>query len=118
MALPQSSWSQSAAVALATREPAVSVLVPCRNEGAYIEACLRTILAQEEPPGGFEVIIADGMSQDGTRAKLARIAAEDNRVKLVDNAGRIVSTGLNAAISIARGGILVRMDGHALYVSD
>jgi len=101
-----------------TRAPAVTVLVPCRNEAEHIEMCLRCILAQEEPPGGFEVIVADGMSSDGTRATLARIAAEDGRVTVVDNAGRITSTGLNAAIRRARGGILVRMDAHATYASD
>jgi succinoglycan biosynthesis protein ExoA len=100
------------------RVPAVSVLVPCRDEAEHIEVCLRCILAQEEPPGGFEVVVADGMSNDGTRATLARIAAEDDRVTVVDNIGRIASTGLNAAIRRARGGILVRMDAHASYASD
>jgi glycosyltransferase involved in cell wall biosynthesis len=102
----------------AVRAPAVSVLVPCRNEAEHIETCLRCILAQEEPPGSFEVIVADGMSDDGTRAMLAGIAAENDRVTVVDNVGRIASTGLNTAIRKARGGILVRMDAHASYASD
>jgi succinoglycan biosynthesis protein ExoA len=119
MASPRVSTTSSAASGTtAARGPAVSVVMPCRDEAGHIEACLRSILAQEEPPGGFEIIVADGMSNDGTRATLARIAAEDDRLKLVDNAGRIVSTGLNAAIRVARGGILVRMDGHAIYAPD
>jgi succinoglycan biosynthesis protein ExoA len=101
-----------------TREPGLSVLVPCRNEVVNIDACLRSILAQETPPGDFEVIVADGMSDDGTRAALARIAADDERIRLVDNAGRIASTGLNAAIRVAHGKILARMDAHCLYAPD
>src|ERR1035437_4304340 len=56
--------------------PAVSVVLPCRNEAVHIEDCLRSILRQEAPEEGFEVVIADGMSSDGTREILARLAEE------------------------------------------
>ncbi|MBV9122358.1 MAG: glycosyltransferase, partial [Planctomycetes bacterium] len=98
--------------------PAVSVVVPCRNEAANIEACLRSILAQEDPPGGMEVLVADGMSQDGTREKIAELTRGDVRVRLIDNPGRIVPTGLNAAIQAARGEIIIRMDAHTVYAPD
>jgi glycosyltransferase involved in cell wall biosynthesis len=98
--------------------PTVSIIIPCRNERGHIEACLRSILAQESPPGGFEVIVADGMSEDGTGAILKQLAHEDSRIRVVDNPGRIVSTGLNMAIRAARGQIIVRMDAHTEYASD
>jgi glycosyltransferase involved in cell wall biosynthesis len=98
--------------------PAVSVVIPCRNEKDHIAACVRSILTQEEPPGGFEVIVADGMSDDGTRAVLDRLAEEDQRLRIIDNPGRIVSTGLNAAIKVARGRIIIRMDAHSEYAPD
>ena len=101
-----------------TRGPAVSVLVPYRNEVVNLDVYLRSILTQENPAGGFEVIVADGMSEDGTRAMLARIAADDDRVRLVDNVGRIVSTGLNPAIRGAHGSIFARMDAHCVYAPD
>jgi glycosyltransferase involved in cell wall biosynthesis len=50
-------------------KPQVSVIIPCRNERDHIEARVASILSQE-PEGGFEVIIADGMSDDGTREAL------------------------------------------------
>src|SRR5437867_509910 len=78
--------------------PAISIIIPCRNEKNHIETCLRSILAQEPPTGDFEIIIADGMSDDGTRDILTRLAVEDPRIRVVSNPGRIVSTGLNAAI--------------------
>ena len=96
----------------------VSIVIPCRNEKDHIEACLRSILAQEAPPGGFEIIVADGMSDDGTREILARLAAHTPRLCAIDNPGRIVSTGLNAAIREARGNLIVRMDAHTEYASD
>jgi succinoglycan biosynthesis protein ExoA len=98
--------------------PAISVIVPCRNEADHIESCVRSILTQEAPPSGFEVIVADGMSDDGTRSILFKLAKEDSRLRVVDNPGHIVSTGLNAAIREARGSVIVRMDAHTRYASD
>ncbi len=96
-------------------QPAVSIVVPCRNEADHIETALRSIFAQEAPPGGFEVIVADGMSGDGTHSILSALAKETSLLRIVDNPGGIVSTGLNAAIRLARGKIIVRMDAHTTY---
>lgn len=96
----------------------VSVILPCRNEGEHIERCLRSILSQEPPPGGFEIIVADGMSTDSTRAILERLAKEDDRVRVIENPGGIVSSGLNAAIAVAGGTVIVRMDAHTIYADD
>jgi glycosyltransferase involved in cell wall biosynthesis len=98
-----------------TSKPAVSVIVPCRNERDCIELAVRSILAQEPPRGGFEVIASDGMSDDGTRAILTRLAQTDPRLRIVDNPGKIVSTGLNSALRVAQGGIIMRMDAHTEY---
>jgi glycosyltransferase involved in cell wall biosynthesis len=59
--------------------PLVSVIIPCRNEAEGIEGCLASVLAQEEPEGGFEVIIADGMSEDGTREVVERLQTTDHK---------------------------------------
>ena len=76
------------------------------------------LLAQDFPAADLEVIVADGMSEDGTRDVLARLAREDARVRMVENQGRIVSTGLNAAIGAARGRIIIRADAHTEYAAD
>jgi len=98
--------------------PTVSVIVPCRNEEDYIEKCIRSILAQEPPPGGFEVIVADGISDDGTRDILQRLAEEDSRLQVVDNPERVIPAGLNLAIRAAHGKVIVRVDAHTDYASD
>jgi succinoglycan biosynthesis protein ExoA len=98
--------------------PLVSVVIPCRNEAPAIEGCVRSVLAQKCPPGDFEVLIADGMSDDGTRDILSRLAHQSHRIRLIDNAHRIVSTGLNEGIRAARGQIIIRMDAHTQYAPD
>lgn len=97
----------------------VSIIVPCRNERSYILAFFDAVVAQVLPQGlSIEVLIADGMSTDGTREVLAERAAQDARIRLVDNPGKIVSSGLNACLAHARGEIVVRMDVHTVYAPD
>src|SRR5436309_3318080 len=97
---------------------AVSLIVPCRNEKNDIESCIQSLLIQDLPAGSFEIIVADGLSSDGTRDILARLAAEYVCIRLVDNPGHIVSTGLNTAIRAAQSKIIVRIDVHTQYAPD
>src|SRR5262249_2847272 len=94
------------------------LVIPCRNEARHIEACLRSVLAFEPPPGGFEVIVADGQSDDGSRDVVARIAAEDPRVRLGDNPEHATPCGLNAGVRAARGELIARSDAHTEYAPD
>jgi len=48
-------------------EPSVSIVVSCRNER---DTLLQAILFQGPPTGDFKVIVADGMSNDGTQKVL------------------------------------------------
>lgn len=100
------------------REPLVSVILPCRNERETIKRCLELILSQSIPHGGYEVVVAEGDSDDGTCAVLEDIMRRDSRVRVVRNEGRIVSTGLNKALSIVRGRVIIRMDAHTDYAPD
>jgi glycosyltransferase involved in cell wall biosynthesis len=98
--------------------PFVTVVVPVRNEVRFIADLCRSIFAQDYPADRFEVIVADGMSTDGTREVLARLQTEHPSLVVVENPGRIVSTGLNIAVARSRGDIIVRIDGHALVAAD
>jgi succinoglycan biosynthesis protein ExoA len=99
-------------------QPLVTIAMPCRDEEAYIEACIRAVQAQDWPRDRLEILVADGMSMDATREILARLAAEDPRIQLVDNPARIQAAGLNECIRRARGEVIVRMDVHADYEPD
>ncbi len=98
--------------------PFVSVLVPARNEGRHIARCLDGVLNQDYPRERMEVIVADGMSSDDTRDITASYAARDGRVRVIDNPRGIVATGLNAALALARGEVIVRVDAHTEYAPD
>lgn len=98
--------------------PFVSVVMPVRNEGTFIRRSLGAVLAQDYPADRMEVIVADGQSTDGTREIIAEIARQYLNVTLIDNPERIVATGLNAAICIAKGEIVVRVDGHCEIAPD
>ena len=109
---------ESVPAGMEIKRPLVSIVVPCRNEGDHVDKALKSILAQEQPAGDFEVIVADGMSNDGTREIVLRQALRDSRIRMIDNQGGIVSTGLNAAIREAQGSIIIRMDAHTSYATD
>lgn len=99
--------------------PLVSVIMPIRNEAGFIERSLEAVLAQDYPHDCFEVLIADGMSTDCTREIIHRVTEEhpDIAVRIIDNPGKIVPTGFNAALAQARGEIIVRVDGHTIIDS-
>jgi glycosyltransferase involved in cell wall biosynthesis len=94
----------------------VSIIMPIRNEEHFIVRSLGAVLQQDYPAGSMEVLIADGMSTDRTRDVIRELAAAhpDVRVIIVDNPGRIVPTGFNAALARATGEIIVRVDGHTI----
>jgi GT2 family glycosyltransferase len=97
----------------------VSIVVPCRNERAHVDAFAAAALAQQLPPSwALELVVADGASDDGTRERLAALADAEPRLKLIDNPARIVSAGLNRALAAARGDVIVRMDVHSTYAPD
>ena len=96
-----------------TVRPFVSIIVPCRNEVVSISRCLESILASNYPFDRVEVIVADGMSTDGTRNILRQIAIADARLRLIDNPARITPIALNRAIEVARGDLILRIDAHS-----
>lgn len=98
--------------------PFVTIAMPCLDEERYIEACLASVLAQDYPAALLEVVIADGGSRDRTRQIVARLAAAEPRLSLVENPARIQAAGMNEAIRRARGEVVVRMDVHCEYAPD
>lgn len=105
-------------VALVDNSPFVTVIMPIRNEAAFIKQGLGAVLAQDYPAERMEVIIADGMSDDGTREIVQAMQAQYSNLRLIDNPGKIVPTALNAAIAQARGDVMVRVDGHTIIAPD
>ena len=95
--------------------PKVSVIVPCYNEQSTIRLLLEALREQTFPRAEMEVVIADGMSSDGTRAEIAAFQKDfpDLSVRVVDNTLRSIPSAVNRAIEVSRGGIIVRLDAHS-----
>lgn len=90
----------------------VTFVMPVLNERAYLERAVRTVLAQEVS-GPTELILALGPSSDGTTELAQRLAAEEPRLRLVDNPAADIPVGLNAAIRAGRYPTIVRVDAHS-----
>jgi succinoglycan biosynthesis protein ExoA len=97
----------------------LSVVIPCKNEVATIEQVLRD-LANQSLTEVFEVVVADGLSDDGTREVLAKFSTVSlpYHLHVVDNTLGSISSGLNLAVAEASGEYIVRVDGHCRLPSE
>ena len=91
----------------------LSIIVPLYNEEACVEALYKAIVSSLDPLGmDYEILFVDDGSKDRT-VELARdIASRDKRLRLVKfrrNYGQ--TPAMAAGIDVARGDILVTMDG-------
>ena len=95
--------------------PFISVVIPCRNEQGFIRECLESVLDNDYPRDKMEVLVIDGMSDDGTREIVGIYEQKYPFLKLLDNEKKIVSAALNKGIEISRGEVILRMDAHNVY---
>lgn len=90
----------------------VSFVMPVLNERGYLEHAVQSVLAQDlDVP--VELILALGPSTDGTTEIANRLAADDERIRLVDNPAAHIPVGLNAAIRAGRYSTVIRVDAHS-----
>jgi len=93
----------------------ITVIVPCRNEKDFIHLCLNSILDQDYPKTQLEVLVVDGMSEDGTRQIVEKYAKKHSYIRLLDNRKRITPVAMNTGIENARGDIIMKLDAHTVY---
>ncbi len=89
----------------------VSVIVPAYNEEANIGATVRSIVESDYP--WLEVIVVDDGSTDGTSAIVESLGLPDVRLVKRSNGGK--PAALNTGIRLARGEILVLVDGDTVF---
>jgi glycosyltransferase involved in cell wall biosynthesis len=102
--------------ASAAIRPTVSMVIAAHNEAASIGAKLENVLSLDYPADRLEVLIASDGSDDGTDEIVRRYA--DRGVRLLPLPRRGKAPALNAAVSGARGEILVFSDANSLYAPD
>ena len=98
--------------------PFVSLIMPVRNEGKIIAECLDAVMEQDYPPDRLEVFIVDGMSTDSTPDIVRSYQGRRIPLRLLENPGKIVPKGMNVALAVTKGEIIVRVDGHCKIATD
>src|SRR6185295_12793849 len=92
--------------------PFISVVVPVRNEASCIRRTLEQILDQNYDSRRFEILVADGRSTDDTAEIVREVSLNHPQVRLLDNPGRLASSGRNRGIRFSQGEIILIIDGH------
>ena len=93
--------------------PGVSVVMPVLNEETHLEAAVAGVLSQDYP-GELELVLAIGPSRDATRAIADALAAQDPRIRVVDNPAARTPHALNLGVAAASHDVIVRVDGHGM----
>jgi len=91
------------------------VVVPCRNEASWIGPCLESIVRNDYPKDGLEVLVVDGMSTDASRSVIESYADSHSFIRRLENPKKITPAALNTGIVAARGAVIMRMDAHVEY---
>ncbi len=98
--------------------PFVTIIMPIRNEADFIELALRSVLDNDYPAEKMEILVVDGMSDDGTREIVARLSEGDSRIRMLDNPKQITPVAMNIGLRAARGDLFIRVDGHVEIPTD
>lgn len=96
---------------LMSATPLVSVIMPVRNGGAWLEQAVASILSQSFTD--LELIIVDDHSTDDA---LTRLVHRDPRLKILASDGEGIVAALNHGIAQSRGRFLARMDADDIAV--
>ncbi|UBH28596.1 poly-beta-1,6-N-acetyl-D-glucosamine synthase [Aeromonas enteropelogenes] len=108
--------AQAKAGLVLPRYPKVTLMVPCYNEGDNVEETISHLLRQRYPD--FEVLAINDGSKDDTGERLDRLAAQDRRITVLHQPNQGKAMALNNGLALARGEILVGIDGDAVLDYD
>ncbi|MCB0400596.1 MAG: glycosyltransferase family 2 protein [Flavobacteriales bacterium] len=98
--------------------PSVSIIIPCKNEAAYIENCIRSVFACEYPNELLSVYVCDGKSTDGTPKIVKELAKEYSNLHLLINEQQTAPFGLNLGLRTSRADIKIILGAHSTVHPD
>lgn len=95
--------------------PALSVVMPTRNQAAFIDSAVDSVMAQAGVD--LELVVADGASTDGTPERLAALAARyPGRLHWVSEPDGGPADAVNRAIARARAPVVGWLNSDDLYM--
>ena len=93
----------------------ISIVIPCRNEEAYITDCVESILSSNIDKRSTEVIFVDGNSSDRTVEMILAYQKEYPFITVISNSKRYTPIGMNLGISLSKGAYIFVLSSHAKY---
>jgi MoaA/NifB/PqqE/SkfB family radical SAM enzyme/glycosyltransferase involved in cell wall biosynthesis len=90
--------------------------MPSLNQVDFIEQAIHSVLNQ--PYTKIELIVADGLSTDGTLSVLQTIQEQDSRLKWFSEKDSGPANAINKALSQIRGSIIGWLNSDDLYTQD
>ncbi len=96
--------------------PQASVIIPCWNVEKWVEDAVNSVLRSSF--SDFEVITVDDGSTDSTGTILERLAATDQRVRVVHQSNRGLSGARNGGLDVARGEYVFFLDGDDTFTPE
>ena len=93
--------------------PHVSVVIPAFQSEARIGRTLSRLAAQTF--ADFEVVVVNDGSTDATSEAVARAAAADRRIRLVEQPNAGIAAARNRGIELARGDLIAFLDDDDLW---
>lgn len=100
------------------RPPTVDIVIPCRNEKAYIQHCVDSVLKSQFPQGQLNIYVVDGDSKDGTTAIIRELESAHTQVHLISNPARVTPEALNLGIKAGNGDVVIILGAHAAVEPD
>lgn len=90
-------------------EPIISIIIPVYNVCAYLEKCVKSIIAQTYKK--IEIVLVDDGSTDGCAQICDSFAFEDSRVKVIHKKNGGLVSARKAGTAAASGNYIISVDG-------
>jgi len=92
-------------------KPTISVILPFKNEEAFISECFQSFLSQSSENFEAELIAVDDRSSDAGPSIVSEYSSRHENIRLATNAGKGIVDALKTGLSLSKGDFISRMDG-------
>jgi succinoglycan biosynthesis protein ExoA len=94
----------------------IDIIVGVKNEQEYIERCIKSL--QKQTIKDINILVIDGLSNDGTRDIVRNLMNKDPRIKLLINKKEKISSARNIGLNASKADFIAYLDGHAIVGND